>query len=184
MKPGGLTWEQPTVASNDYAFVSHWRVPGAIAAVYDVLIDGADYVRWWPQVYLEVEQTAAGGEHGLGKAARLLTKGRLPYRLRWQMEVIECRWPFGFTIRADGDFVGRGVWTFEQQGAEAAITFDWRLRAEKPLLRWLSFIFKPVFRANHAWAMARGEESLRAELSRKSSSAAAEAERQSCPKKS
>jgi hypothetical protein len=31
-------------------------------------------------------------------------------------------------------------------------------------LRYLSFLFKPFFSANHRWAMARGEESLRREL--------------------
>ena len=155
------------VASNDYAFVTHWTVTSSIETVYDVLIEGCDFVRWWPEVYLEVVETAAGGEHGLGKRARLLTRGRLPYRLRWNLEVIECRYPHGFTISAEGDFVGRGDWTFIQQGAEVAITFNWRLRADKPLLRWTSFVFKPLFRANHEWAMVRGEESLRRELQRR-----------------
>jgi hypothetical protein len=39
----------------------------------------------------------------------------------------------------------------------AAEVYDWRLRAEKPLLRYLSSLFKPFFCANHRWAMARGE---------------------------
>lgn len=36
-----------------------------------------------------------------------------------------------------------------------------------PLLRTLSFAFKPVFSANHRWAMQRGEKSLRLELVRR-----------------
>jgi hypothetical protein len=47
------------------------------------------------------------------------------------------------------------------------MTYDWRLRAEKPLLRNLSFLLKPLFEANHRWAMARGEESLKLELARR-----------------
>ena len=47
------------------------------------------------------------------------------------------------------------------------VTYDWRLRAEKPLLRSLSFLLKPLFEANHRWAMAQGEESLRLELARR-----------------
>jgi len=31
---------------------------------------------------------------------------------------------------------------------------DWRIRAEKPLLRYRSFLVKPVFGANHRWVMA------------------------------
>jgi hypothetical protein len=47
------------------------------------------------------------------------------------------------------------------------VTGDWDIRADKPLLRYLSFLFKPIFSANHRWAMARGEESLRLELGRR-----------------
>jgi hypothetical protein len=155
------------VASNDYEFVTHWRVPGRVADVYDILIEGTEYPRWWPQVYLNVVETNAGGEHGLGKTGELLTKGKLPYKLRWDMRVVETRYPHGFTLDATGDFVGRGVWNFEQDGDHVNVTFDWRIRADKSLLRWLSFVFKPIFRANHKWAMSRGEESLTAELQRR-----------------
>ena len=63
-------------------------------------------------------------------------------------------------------FSGRGIWTFEQDGDWVNAAFDWRLRAEKPLLRYLSFLLKPLFRANHRWAMARGREGLQKELAR------------------
>ena len=46
------------------------------------------------------------------------------------------------------------------------ISYDWRVSATKPLLCRLSWLLKPVFSANHRWAMARGEESLRLELRR------------------
>ncbi len=35
------------------------------------------------------------------------------------------------------------------------------------LLRNLSFLVKPVFEANHRWAMAQGEASLKLELARR-----------------
>jgi len=155
------------MASNDYEFVTHWRVTSTTVEVYDVLIQGTEYSRWWPQVYLEVVETEAGGQHGIGKAGTLHTRGWLPYTLRWDSQVTEVRHPDGFTLTARGDFVGQGVWEFRQEGPEVAIRFDWRLRAEKRLLRWLSLLLKPVFRANHHWAMARGEEALRAELFRR-----------------
>lgn len=43
----------------------------------------------------------------------------------------------------------------------------WRVSAAKPLLRYLSFLLKPVFAANHRWAMKKGEESLRIEIARR-----------------
>jgi hypothetical protein len=59
------------------------------------------------------------------------------------------------------------VWTFTQDGGVVDVVYDWRISAEKPLLRKLSFLLKPLFEANHRWAMARGEESLRLELLRR-----------------
>jgi hypothetical protein len=95
----------------------------------------------------------------------LYTKGWLPYTLRWEFRVTEAR-PGGFSLVAWGDFDGRGIWTFEQDGEWVNITYDWKIKAEKPLLRYFSFIMKPLFSANHRWAMAKGEESLKLELAR------------------
>jgi hypothetical protein len=41
------------------------------------------------------------------------------------------------------------VWTFVQDGPFVDVTYDWRLRVEKPLLKRLSFLLKPLFEANH-----------------------------------
>jgi hypothetical protein len=54
-----------------------------------------------------------------------------------------------------------------EHGEDLEIVFDWRLRAEKPLLKSLSFLLKPLFRRNHRWAMERGEQGLRRELNRR-----------------
>ncbi len=105
--------------------------------------------------------------HADWAGVRLHTKGWLPYTLRWDFEVVESRYPHGFTISASGDFDGRGVWTIEQDGAFVDVTYGWRISAEKPLLRNLSFLLRPVFEANHRWAMAQGEESLELELARR-----------------
>jgi hypothetical protein len=152
---------------NDYHFVSRWRVEGTCGEVADILGDPPALARWWPSVYLEVEELEPPDANGIGRRVRLHTKGWLPYTIRWNFTVVESRYPSGFTIDADGDFVGRGVWTFEQDGRFVNITYDWRIRSEKPFLRDLSFLLKPVFAANHRWAMAQGEESLRLELARR-----------------
>jgi hypothetical protein len=153
--------------SNDYHFVTRWRVEGTCGEVADVLGDPLALARWWPSVYLEVDELEPPDEHGLGRRVRLRTKGWLPYTIRWEFEVSDSRYPHGFTIVARGDFDGRGVWVFEQDGRFVHITYDWRLRAEKPLLRHLSGLLRPLFEANHRWAMAQGETSLRLELLRR-----------------
>ncbi len=135
--------------------------------VSDILGDVASLARWWPSVYLNVYILNPGDEHGVGKVVNLYTKGWLPYTLRWQFRVTESRYPYGFTLEAWGDFDERGIWTFSQMGPVVNIAYDWEIQANKLLLRALSFLFKPIFSANHRWAMARGEESLRLELARR-----------------
>lgn len=155
------------MASNDYHFITHWRVKGTVEEVSDIIGDAPDLVRWWPSVYLDVQEVEPGDAQGVGKVVSLFTKGWLPYTLRWQFRVTEAHPPHGFALEAWGDFVGHGVWTFAQDGEWVDITYDWRIRADKPLLRYLSPLLKPIFGANHRWAMAIGEESLKLELARR-----------------
>jgi len=153
--------------TNDYHFVTRREIPGTCEEVSAVLGNPLDLPRWWPSVYLKVEQMSPADERGLGRRVRLITKGRLPYTIRWEFEVVDSRHPHGFTIEANGDFEGRGVWTFAQHAGVVDVIFDWRIRAEKPLLRYLSFLLKPIFEANHRWAMAQGAACLTRELARR-----------------
>ncbi len=156
------------MASNNYHFITTWHVRGTCEEVATVLGDALALARWWPSVYLEVTELAPGDPvTGLGRQIGLFTKGWLPYTLRWRFTVTESNFPLGFKIIPRGDFVGRGIWTLVQQGDQTVVTYDWKITAEKGLLKHLSFIMKPIFGANHEWAMARGQESLQLELRRR-----------------
>jgi hypothetical protein len=157
-----------SMSSHDYHFVTHWRVTGTVEDVSAIIEDLRHLPRWWPAVYLAVDEIDPGDARGIGRTVDFHTKGWLPYTLRWRARVIESRSPYGFTIKATGDFDGRGIWTFRQDSDEVDVVFDWKLRAEKPLIRQMSGLLKPLFERNHVWAMARGEESLRLELARRS----------------
>jgi hypothetical protein len=160
------------MGASEYHFVTRWKVVGTVDEVSDVLGHPEDLAHWWPSVYLEVETLAPGDDSGVGRTVRVLTKGFLPYTLSWNFRVVESRRPHGFTIEAVGDFVGRGVWTFEQSGAWVDITYDWRIRVEKAGIKQLSPILKPIFSANHRWAMRQGEVCLKEELARRRADAA------------
>jgi hypothetical protein len=166
------------MSTNEYHFITSWRLAGMVEEIADILSNAPDLPRWWPAVYLEVHETKPGDKDGLGKEVSLYTKGWLPYTLRWQFRVTESNYPHGFALEAWGDFVGRGEWTLRQDGEWVNVNYDWRIRADKPLLRRLSFLLRPVFEANHRWAMSKGEESLALELARR---AANENERRMLP---
>lgn len=167
------------MSTNEYHFITHWRMRADLNEINLILGDAASLPRWWPSVYLDIKQLAEGDRNGIGRVISLYTKGWLPYTLKWQFRVTENRYPSGFSLEAWGDFVGRGIWTFAQDGDFVNIQYDWKIAAEKPLLKYFSFIMKPIFAANHRWAMAHGEESLRLELRRRH--ATTEAERQAIP---
>lgn len=158
-----------------YHFVSQWVVAASPAEVYRLLEDIPALSRWWPSVYLDVRVLRPGRAGGVGKVVALYTKGWLPYTLHWQFRVTEADFPHGFRLEARGDLDGEGTWTFRALGdVFTAVRYDWRIRAEKPLLRWLSPLLRPLFAANHHWAMRRGEQSLRLELQRQRAATTAE----------
>ena len=152
----------------EYAFLTRWHVRATVEEVFDILADPLALKRWWPSVYLDVKELKPADEpDGVGRIIDLYTKGWLPYTLRWNLTVMESNRPFDLKLVAHGDFEGTGVWTLSQDNQQTEAVYDWRISAEKPLLRYGSFIFRPIFAANHRWAMARGEESLKLELRRR-----------------
>jgi hypothetical protein len=153
--------------ANDYRFVTRWRLPGTPEQVSDLLGDTDALLRVWPSLYSSAVVVEPGDERGVGRVIRVETKGHLPYTLRWSLRVTESRHPYGYAIEAWGDMVGSGVWTLRPDGAETRATYDWRVRTEKPLLRWLSPILKPLFQKNHDRVMAEGEVGIRRELERR-----------------
>ena len=156
------------MALNEYRFVTRWRVKAPREEIFAVLTDSENLTRWWPSVYRRVQPIGPPpGPDGVGKRLLLDTQGWLPYRLRWELRVVEHHRPSRLALEASGDFVGSGVWTLAKDGNATEVKYVWAIRAQKPLLRHLSFLLKPVFALNHRWAMARGLESLQLELERR-----------------
>lgn len=162
--------------SNEYHFITEWRFKATVQEIREILADATDLPRWWPSVYLEATRTKEGDANHIGEVIRLYTKGFLPYTLRWDFTITKAE---PLTLEAKGDFVGRGIWSFEQQGDEAVVTYDWKIEAEKPLLKRLTFLMRPIFSSNHLWAMEMGQKSIELELARRR--AKTEAERAAVP---
>lgn len=159
----GLTAPEP-----NYHFITTWQLPDTTCAeVYRILEEVGQLDDWWPSVYLDVKILEKGQPGGIGKRVELFTKGWLPYTLRWTFVVTATDFPNGFSLDAQGDFVGTGVWTFCQEGGTCVVNYDWKIAATKPLLRHLSGLLRGIFSANHEWAMRQGKTSLELELRRR-----------------
>jgi uncharacterized protein YndB with AHSA1/START domain len=150
--------------TRQFQLASRWRVQGSVDEVYQILSEPEAFVRWWPAVYLQVSELTSGDDDGVGRVISLHTKGWLPYTLTWQARVLEVDKPQRIVIEAQGDLHGHGEWRFTQDGDWVDIEYDWTVITTKPWMIYLMPLLKPVFTANHRWAMKQGEAGLRREL--------------------
>jgi uncharacterized protein YndB with AHSA1/START domain/quercetin dioxygenase-like cupin family protein len=145
-------------ASRQYDFVDEWDVRAPMQAVFEALADGRTYPEWWKPVYISVE---ADGPPELGSVSRQHFKGKLPYHLHTTSEITEYDPPHRLVAEVEGDLRGRGVWTLTDAGEGVThVRFDWSVFADRKLLRTLTPVLRPLFRANHNWAIARAIEGL------------------------
>ncbi len=142
---------------NDYRFRNVWAVRATAGRVFDALVDLDSYPAWWPDIRAvnRVDDDTA----------ELVCRSTLPYVLTFRLHRAEEDAGKG-RMRVDmtGDLEGyvQGVVAARTQGAVLAISQ--RVVVNKPLLRALAPVARPVFRANHALMMWRGQRGFRAYL--------------------
>lgn len=143
--------------SREYEFVDEWEVAAPPEAVFDALADARSYPAWWAPVYVDVD---ADGPAELGKVSRQHFKGRLPYHLHTESRIVKLDRPRVVAAEVEGDLRGYGEWTLTPTDRGTHVRFDWRVHADRRLLRLLTPLLRPAFRWNHNWAIARAMEGL------------------------
>src|ERR671932_2491831 len=145
------------VTDSESLLVDAWDVAAPPPAVFDALADARTYPTWWTPVYIDVD---ADGPPVLGKVSRQHFKGRLPYHLHTQSTITRLEPPRVVQGDVEGDLRGRGTWTLTPIPGGTHVRFDWRVFADRKLLRTLTPVLRPLFRWNHNWAIARAMEGL------------------------
>jgi hypothetical protein len=156
---------------NYFELSSVWTLDGSLAEVgalvAEAIADPSVTERIWPGVFLCSQARRPGAGAGPGRPVQLCTRGRLPYTLTWEVVMTEACHLQRYVQVATGDFAGIAIWTLETTTAGVRVRLDWRLRVDKPVLRRLVFLLKPLLAWNHRWAMARGQKCLDRELQRR-----------------
>jgi hypothetical protein len=132
--------------------------------VYAVLNNVSEYPRWWPSLAHGHRLLHRGDADGTGARGEVITRGFLPYFIHWNYEVTNGNPPYGFALKADGELSGMGVWELLQDGEHTNVLYTWNVEAQKPLIRYLSFVLRPLFVLNHNWVMTQGKKGLLREL--------------------
>ena len=149
------------MSSNSYHFEDHWHVPFPIEDVWDVLSKPTKFPHWWRGVYLQARTLESNDEPHVGQRIAVLTKGWLPYKLRWTIETTRLERPRLIEFKASGDFSTDGSrWILRPENGGTDVMLDWNPIVEKPVVKFLSPVLKPVFEWNHHWAMRLGERQI------------------------
>jgi uncharacterized protein YndB with AHSA1/START domain len=155
-----------------YVFVDEWDVAAPPEAVFDALADARTYPDWWKPVYISAE---GDGPPEVGRVTKHHFKGRLPYTLKTTSEVVALDPPRRVEAKVVGDLAGTGIWTLTPTDAGTHVRFDWSVNADRPFIRFLTPVLRPVFRWNHNWAIQRAMEGLEPYAKRTAAAAAQDA---------
>jgi len=141
-----------------YQFLDHWVVPHPIERVYDAVATPLDYPRWWADVF--VQATGDAGSAMPGNRVTVLARGFLPYKLRFTLETTEVEAPTRVKSVLHGDFEGSGEWRLREEDGVTIAELDWRPIVNKPIVKTLTPVLRPLFRSNHNWTMKRGQQRI------------------------
>lgn len=143
---------------NDYRFRNLWSVRAAAGRVFDALVDLTNYPTWWPDIRTVTQLD--------DDTAEVICRSVLPYALTFRLHrAVEDAAAGRMRVDMTGDLEGyvQGV-VAEHHTAGALLAISQRVVVTKPLLRALAPIGRPLFRANHALMMRRGQRGFRAYL--------------------
>ena len=129
------------------------------AAVYAALREVGAWPQWWRGCE-RVECLAAGAGNGVGACHRILWRGRLPYRVAIETEVVEVAPGALLRARSHGDLAGEGSWRFADVAAGTRVQYLWEVRTQRRWMRLAAPLLAPLFRLNHDWLMRAGADGL------------------------
>jgi hypothetical protein len=138
-----------------YSFVTTWRMAAPIGKVWDAL---QCISTWWPG--MATPRLLTPGLEGVGARYERLTRGKLPYDLRYVITVTRFDPPHACAYDSEGDLIGRGSYVLTEAGDATEVVFTWDVTTNGFWMNLLAPLLKPLFAWNHNWVMAEGEKGL------------------------
>ena len=152
---------------NEYRVVTTWRLRAEPWEALALLAEPTTWPAWWPAAFLEVVELERPAGTRIGRRVAVHSKGWLPHSFQLQATITNQPDDEHWVLSVDGDFEGQCVCGLHRVGEEVEVVFDWQPRVVKPFVRYLSWVLKPIFVANHKWVMRRGRVGLDLEVRRR-----------------
>ena len=143
----------------EYSFVTVWYVKAPLDAVCAVIYQSMAWPQWWPNVE-RVEELIPSDANGLGGVRRYTWRGRLPYRLTFDICVVNFIPQREIEGHAQGDLEGVGRWLFSVEDDVTIVRYEWRIRITSVWMNLLALLVRPLIIWNHNTVMQQGGEAL------------------------
>ena len=151
------------MAAHVFRFIETWEIPDAsVEEVYDVLARGELLPAWWKGVYLEAEKLTPWAAPQVGAKLRAKVRGFLPFVLNFVIEATELEPPRRVAVKTSGDLDGAWSATLSRKDGGVRVDLVFEVTIERPGMRVLAPLLRPLFALNHYWTTPRGEKGLRA----------------------
>lgn len=142
-----------------YHFITVWNIEAPIEAVCEAISLSLNWPQWWRNVESVVE-LAPGDARGIGSVRRYTWRGRLPYRLTFDIRVSHIEPLAAIEGIASGDVEGLGRWSFTTDGAVTIVRYEWQIRTTPVWMNLLALFARPFIKWNHDAVMQQGGEAL------------------------
>lgn len=143
----------------EYQFSTIWRIKAPLQAVWDAIFHPDNWHCWWKSVKQVIEMEK-GDVSGVGALHRYTWKGALPYRLTFNMRVLNIQPMLTLEGEASGEVEGKGKWHFTHDGTYTIVRYDWHVRTNTWWMNLLAPLVHPLLRWNHDVVMREGAKGL------------------------
>lgn len=146
-------------SSTKYRFVTVWHIEAPLEAVCEAIYHSLSWPNWWHNVE-SVTELSHGNAQGIGSVRRYTWRGRLPYRLTFDVRVIHIVPLASIEGVASGDLEGKGYWSFTVDGSVTTVRYEWNVHTTPIWMNILSLLVRPLIKWNHNAVMQQGGEAL------------------------
>jgi GNAT superfamily N-acetyltransferase len=147
----------------EYRFATTWRIKAPLQVVWDTLYHPDIWATWWKSL-IQVVEVTKGDELGIGALHRYTWKGILPYRITFDIRILNIVPLQLLEGQASGEVEGNGQWRFSYDGTYTIARYIWHIRTKRLWMNCLAPVAAPLFRWNHDAVMRQGAKGLAQKL--------------------